>query len=60
MKLAFSRPTSGEPEQRQLFTEYRAAGYEGRRVRGRAVRPDRSRAIWSRHGISSRLSVAWS
>jgi inosose dehydratase len=34
MKLAFSRPTADDAEQRLLFSSYRAAGFEGLQLKG--------------------------
>jgi inosose dehydratase len=34
MKLAFSRPTTGDPEQRLLFSSFRAAGFDGLQLKG--------------------------
>jgi len=52
MRLAFSRPTVGPAEQRELFSSYRAAGFEGVQLKGSQYaaylrEPERFRQEWS-------------
>lgn len=51
MRLAFSRPTADDAEQRLLFSSFRAAGFEGLQLKagqyqGYLREPDRFRAEW--------------
>lgn len=51
MKLAFSRPTSGDAEQRLLFSSFRAAGFEGLQLKASQYQrylddPERFRSDW--------------
>lgn len=39
MKLAFSKPTAGTEEQRQLLESFRAAGYDGLQLKASQYRP---------------------
>lgn len=52
MKLAFSRPTVGDGEQRQLFASFRAAGFEGLQLKASQYQrylgePKRFQEEWS-------------
>jgi sugar phosphate isomerase/epimerase len=51
MKLAFSRPTQGDAEQRLLFSSFRSAGFEGLQLKGGQFyrylgKPDHFREQW--------------
>jgi sugar phosphate isomerase/epimerase len=51
MRLAFSRPTSGDAEQRSLFSSFRAAGFDGLQLKASQYQrylndPERFRSDW--------------
>lgn len=64
MKLAFSTPTSGNDEQRLLFTQYREVGYDGLQLKNAQYReyvatPERFLEAWGDYpGIASGLIAA--
>jgi len=63
MKLAFSKPTTGQDEQRLLFNRYRAAGYDGLQLKGSQYgayldRPAEFRAEWDDDPASTSALIA--
>lgn len=61
MKLAFSKPTSGDVERRELFSAYGTAGYDGLQLKNAQYReyvgaPERFKEAWRTYpGIASGL-----
>ncbi|MDQ2732853.1 MAG: TIM barrel protein, partial [Armatimonadota bacterium] len=56
-RLAFSIPTTGEAEQRQLFGEFRAAGFQGLQLKGGQyerylMEPEQFKEEWLRDGAA--------
>jgi inosose dehydratase len=63
MRLAFSRPTTGEAEQRLLFSSFRSAGFDGLQLKAgqyeRYLRePDRFRAAWGEDAAAVSALIA--